>query len=49
MNQEWADFGITLWIIIMFLVGMPMLLEWLWLFYKTIIGKENHERTTRKN
>ncbi len=46
MNQEWADFGITLWIVIMFLVVMPMVLEWLWLFYKTIIGKENHERTT---
>ena len=49
MYNEWADFGITLWIVIMFLVGMPMLLEWLWLFYKTIIGKENHERTTGKD
>ena len=49
MYNEWIDFGFTLWIVLMFLVGMPMLLEWLWLFYKTIIGKENHERTTGKD
>lgn len=44
MYNEWIDFGFTLWIVLMFLVGMPMILEWLWLFYKTIIMKENKMR-----
>ena len=45
--NELIDFGFTLWIVLIFLVGMPMLLEWLWLFYKTIIMKENKMRGKR--
>jgi|TARA_R100001163_G_C5052176_1_gene188858 hypothetical protein len=41
MYNEWIDFGFTLWVVLMLFVGLPIVLEWLWLFYKTIIGKEN--------
>jgi hypothetical protein len=40
MYNEWIDFGFTLWVVLMLFVGLPIVLEWLWLFCKTIIGKE---------